>query len=131
MERKISFSHNWNNKLQCDFFSTIRLCPHPMYWELGALYDIYLKEKQYKQRAKLMYAYHFKLENLTPAMAFLDTGMDKIRAMVLFEKMYAHQNIDWRTQHLAFLVLGWESSFKTYAEDIKIMPSQIQIMAEA
>lgn len=81
----INFMHNWNNKLDNVFFTTIRKPSVYNYYSSreGEIFKVLLKKSEYKQ-ATLMDAELVQLENVTPMLLILDTGT--IHYKKLFEK---------------------------------------------
>lgn len=90
--KEISFCSNWNNKLNCDAFTSIRLRNDKKY-HVGEDYVI-IKGKEPIYMAKLIQVIHFHLSNLTPAMAYLDTGYSPKETQQIIEKMYKNKNIN-------------------------------------
>jgi hypothetical protein len=84
----IRFTQNWNNKLLCDVFTTIRIY-NPDKYVVGQ------KDKQpyenYLGTAKLIDAKSFKLENITEGMALIDTALNREACIAMMRKMYAAQ----------------------------------------
>lgn len=75
-ENKIKFSKDWNKKLQCRFFTTIRNANYSNYYVLrvGEKFDVYLNKK-YIFKAILHDASVVKFEDVkTPELFVLDTG---------------------------------------------------------
>ena len=75
-ENKINFSHNWNNKLDCKFFTTIRAVDKSTFYELRLKerFNVYLNEKLYCQA--LLHdvsVLNFK-DVTTPEIFVIDTG---------------------------------------------------------
>ena len=105
----IRFNTNWNNKLNCNSFSTIRLSSPNKYKE-GEIYNILLVDKSGKATknfgfAKLLSINEFLLDNITPAMCLLDTSYNKPEFIKMFQTMYKNYRIDFSKKKLMFLVL--------------------------
>lgn len=100
----LPFSQNWNNKLGCLCFSTIRLYNLRKY-DVGKRLDIVLNRKLLGtatvQQVKSMY-----LHQITPGMAMLDTGMSLGETRGLISKMYP--NKDWTQQRLMWVLLKYD-----------------------
>lgn len=106
----ISFSKNWNNKLNCDCFTTIRLSS--LKYIEGHIYECVLVKKngenvtiETKGIFKLESKKTIKLNQINNTMARLDTGYDIIETINIFKKMYKDKNIDWANQKLDYLLL--------------------------
>jgi len=83
---KLSFSHNWNNKLECDIYTTFRGFKEDRYQyrvsNTGKIHDVFLKRKHYHQ-ATLRYVTHFEqLAQVDVTLLRLDTGLVEFRDIV-------------------------------------------------
>lgn len=85
MNYEIKFSQNWNKKLNCQAFTTIRR--PSAFWVVGREYRIYLNGVHVKD-AKLIEIIHGDPRTLTETMARLDTGYDKRETLDILAKMY-------------------------------------------
>ena len=105
----IQFNYNWNNKLNCNSFSTVRI-QNPNKYKVGEIYNIILSNKNGKQNvnygfAKIMAITDFYLEKVTPAMAFLDTNYSQEQFINLVKTMYKNSQIDFTKKKMSFIVL--------------------------
>ncbi len=100
---KIYFSQNWNGKLDCNFFTTLRLQNDNKYI-VGESYEIVVKKVPFCV-AKIVEVRYILLDDINDWVARLDTGYNADNCKVLLRTMYKHKNIDWRTQKLAYLML--------------------------
>ena len=80
MDERLDFNENWNGKLNCQCFTTIRL-HNPIKNCVGAIKQIYLKDR-YKGDAKIMHVSRIPLDQINLPMAKLDSGLlpDELRA---------------------------------------------------
>jgi len=106
MER-LNFSTNWNKKLDCDVFSTIRLWNPPKHFE-GKEVDIYdnsTTPARYKGHGKYAIVSEFKLNQLKESAAMLDTGYTLAETINLIRTMYKNkvQNLDQQT--FAYIII--------------------------
>ncbi len=101
---EINFSINWNNKLDCKAFTTLRLSSR---FNIGDKVEIRLK-KAFKCFATIIDKKCFKLKNITEWVAYLDTGYDKEECKKILEKMYKNKNVDWITQDIYFYLIKKE-----------------------
>lgn len=91
--RNIRFSHNWNGKLHCKAFTTIRLHDDTKYI-VGEIYDVYLTSKaadvpnQFMGRAELTAKKTFRMDQLNEWIAWLDTGYDLDTTRQIIRRMY-------------------------------------------
>lgn len=91
----IKFSTNWNNKLSCDYFTTIRLAS-PKY-QVDKIYIIELKGKALKH-VRMIEGRIITMAQMNEWVTRLDTGYDCKKFYDLFNRMYP--NTDWTTQRL-------------------------------
>lgn len=91
----IKFSTNWNNKLSCDYFTTIRLAS-PKY-QVDKIYIIELKGKALKW-VRMIEGRIITMAQMNEWVTRLDTGYDCKKFYDLFNRMYP--NTDWTTQRL-------------------------------
>lgn len=100
----ISFSYNWNSKLDCDCFTTIRLKNDRKYVP-GNRYRIFLKG-EFRGIADLVDVKYFKLEKLNNWMAMLDTGYGLDQTKGIISKMYSRK-VDLKEQEFCYLLLAY------------------------
>jgi hypothetical protein len=98
---QIPFSYNWNNKLDCLAFSTIRIY-NPNIHFTGNRVEPILKGIS-KGPATIMDVKPFLLEKLSPFIAYLDTGysVEECRGIIL--RMYP--KIDFKVKQLALILI--------------------------
>lgn len=102
MKEQISFSENWNNKLSCTVFTTLRL--HSPKYYVGAKFEIMLKSKHLKF-AQVVQVKVLKLSEINEYIGGLDTGYSAKETQELIKTMYSKYNLDWKTQSLDFILL--------------------------
>ena len=83
----LAFTNNWNNKLDCLCFSSIRIW-QPNKFVIGNGFKVVLKGQE-RGIAVLMQAQPFKLDKLSEGVALLDTGYSAAEVRELMNKMYA------------------------------------------
>ncbi|WP_395078118.1 hypothetical protein [Flavobacterium sp.] len=98
---KLEFSTNWNNKLDCKCFTTIRIY-NPMKHYNGNKFEIFL-QKKYKAKVEVLSIGVIKIKDLTDYICYLDTGYSKLETMQILYKMYPR--VDFNNQHLTVLLL--------------------------
>lgn len=90
----IRFSYNWNNKLGCKAFTTLRL--NNGKYEAEKVYDIYLDEKgkdpKYLGKARCVRTKVFVLEQVNDFIAYLDTGYNAQECWNIIRRMYKKDN---------------------------------------
>ncbi|MCA0447675.1 MAG: hypothetical protein LCH54_15745 [Bacteroidetes bacterium] len=90
---QIKFTTNWNNKLACNCFTTIRPW-NPDVYKIGTTYLIRHTDKNKSRdlmdpfKAELIAGNSFPLEKLPEISAALDTGYDRMKTMDIMRKMY-------------------------------------------
>lgn len=99
--KEIGFSYNWNNKLSCRAFTTIRL-HNPEKYRVGQQYDILLTGKKIMD-GKVIEIKDFYLHDLNEFMAYVDTGYCKAECLNILKKMYRHLNIE--KQKFSFILI--------------------------
>jgi hypothetical protein len=107
----IPFNKNWNKKLDCNSFSTIRLENNSKY-KVGNEYVIILSigskvPPKNLGPAKLISISSFLLENLNDSMSYLDTNLPKEDCIQMIKTMYSKSNIDFSRKKLSFMVLQY------------------------
>lgn len=106
MER-LNFSTNWNKKLDCDRFSTIRLW-NPAKHFIGKeveVYDNSVTPARYKGRAVYTIVNEFTLNQLKPAAAMLDTGYSLEETLNILRTMYRKKVDNVETVRFAYIIL--------------------------
>lgn len=103
MAQKMEFSTNWNRKLWCQTFSSIRLFSDK--YQLNGVFEIY-NRKGYLGAKQIVHIFSFRLEQLTETMAFLDTGYSRAETIAIIKKIYSKSPIDWSKQPLLYMILS-------------------------
>ena len=97
MDERLDFSQNWNGKLNCNRFTTMRL-HNPIKYCVGAVKQIYLKGV-WKGNAKVLDVRRIYLKDINQFVAKLDTGLPVEDCRQLFRTMYKNRpGINWDTQ---------------------------------
>lgn len=97
---QLNFSKNWNNKLDCQAFTTLRL-PNPKY-QVGRLFDITLLEET-KGVGKITAIRYLDIEDIDEYIARLDTGSSVDACKTIIRNIYPHA--DFKQQQLALLLI--------------------------
>ena len=103
MPLQINFSYNWNHKLHCDSFTTLRLRNDARYF-VGAVGNIYLKN-QYVSAFKIVAIKHFTIDRINEFVARIETGYSREKTIALIKTMYKNRNINWNTQLLSLIMI--------------------------
>lgn len=109
--KTLEFSYNWNRKLDCKSFSTVRI-ENPSKFILLDEYQIILKTKGNgpdinKGIARLQHISHFFLDKVSPAVSFLDANLNVFEFQKLVLQMYKNHNVNFKAQRLSFLVFQY------------------------
>jgi len=98
--KTIKFSQNWNNKLDCKFFTTIRKANYHV--NLGDLCIISLRDKLYKW-AICRHAQQVLCSDMATGLIILDTGLELDPSLSLFKSV----GINWQQpgECITFLML--------------------------
>lgn len=97
MNPTTDFSQNWNGKLSCDVFGTIRR-HNPGKYEVGVLHTITLKKVFFKE-ARIVKIVELAYWMINDVVAMLDTGYFEEDFRKIFGKMYPdikdNSVLDW------------------------------------
>lgn len=107
MNEQLIFSTNWNNKLQCTCFSTIRLRNDKRYM-LNKSFDIVSRAGSANVdwgKARIVSITHFRLSQLTEAMAFIDTAYGRSECQGIIRTIYKNIVSNFETQDFSFIIL--------------------------
>lgn len=96
----IHFSKNWNNKLDCEAFTTLRM-PNERY-KTGQVFEVTLNDES-KGCVRLAEITYINLEDITEYMSRLDTGCCAEDCKKIIRDIYP--NADFTQQRLAYLLL--------------------------
>jgi len=117
MEENLDFSNNWNNKLNCDAFSTLRLRNDKKYY-IGAKKNIRLKGVL-KGAATIVGISYFTIDKINESVARLDTGYSATECRKIIMSMYKNcPTIDWFSQQLAFCILVYDKKTGNETSDL-------------
>src|SRR5574339_939734 len=98
---QLPFSYNWNQKLDCNAFTSMRLMSQK--YQVGTKFEIIIKGRQ-PFIATLIAVKTFQLKQLTPFMSYIDTGYSVQECIKLVETMYKNaKNVNVHTATWAFL----------------------------
>lgn len=98
---KLDFSTNWNNKLDCKCFTTIRVFSSFKHYK-GNEFAVFLKT-QTKGKAVVLDSWRIKINELTDYVCYLDTGYSREETINIMKKMYPR--IDFKKTDFVILLL--------------------------
>ena len=97
----LNFSTNWNNKLDCKYFTTIRIY-NPILHKTGNKFDINLRKKP-KIKAEIIAVKKGYVKDLGGYDCYLDTGYSKRETISIMQKMYP--KVNFQHQQVALILL--------------------------
>ncbi len=100
---ELKFTYNWNNKLECTAFTTIRISPK---YKVGDKYRIYLNN-DYKGLARIVAVKGLLVEQMTETMALIDTAYTKAETINILKNMY--KTYDFQTKPIYHITLLFEN----------------------
>jgi len=94
--KTIKFSYNWNGKLDCPFFTTIRLYPYNnfSYGDTVNVERSYDKSDNNTSLAIIVHKDTIRLKEIPECVFFTDTGYNKENSIRMFINMYKNRGID-------------------------------------
>lgn len=101
----MSFSHNWNRKLDCISFTTLRL--HNDKYKAGDKWAVQYKHSIKPFWAQIVEKRVIRLEDINEFMARIDTGYDAYECRNILRTMYKNKGINWATQKLDFILMSY------------------------
>jgi hypothetical protein len=96
----LNFSYNWNNKLQCKAYTTLRLFGNK--YHVGKRFNVTLNN-QPMHVAEVIEIKKIRLQDINEYIAHIDTGYSTIECRDIITRMY--RSVDFRTAFLAFVLL--------------------------
>lgn len=100
---KIKFTRNWNNKLNNDYFTTIRLADVKRFY-VGKTLEVILNDKHFCY-TEIIKTYECFLDDLKDLICYMDTGYNAVTAKAMFRRMYESQNIDFKRKKNQVILL--------------------------
>lgn len=100
--KRIDFSYNWNRKLDCKYFTTLRISHE--YDHVGELIDVYLND-EFVKRCRIVEVRKIKMAQINAYIAGLDTGYSAEECCKLIKTMYKKANYNWNTQEIRMILL--------------------------
>lgn len=111
MIERIEFTQNWNGKLNCNAFTTMRL-HNPVKYCVGAVKQIYLKGV-WKGDAKILDVRCIHLSDINLFISYWDTGLSPEDCRQMLRNMYKNRpGINWETQLIDLCLLEYQKESK-------------------
>ena len=98
-ELTLKFSNNWNNKLNCVYFTTLRLSNR---FNIGHTVKVEFKEHSFY--AEVVGKRTLTMKMLNEFICGIDTGYSVAETEDLLQRMY-HEVSDWSNQPIYFYLL--------------------------
>ena len=110
----LKFSYNWNKKLDCRAFTTIRLYQPAKHYR-GQSVRVLLKDNCIAE-GMVHDVQAFYLTQMNTYMAWIDTGYSVEEAQAIIRKMYP--KVDFSQQRLALLLIVKEETKKAVPQEL-------------
>jgi uncharacterized protein YqfB (UPF0267 family) len=105
--QKLNFSNNWNNKLNCNSFTTLRLRNDGKYFA-GAKVNVFLKGV-FKGAGTIVGVSYLTIDKINEFIARVDTGYSADDCRKIIKEMYKKgPAIDWRVKQLVFCIISFD-----------------------
>lgn len=101
--KTLTFSYNFNNKLSCRAFTTLRLADESRF-KIGNQFLVADKKTEYGL-FEVRDVKTLRLEDINAWISYIDTGYDQTTCKEMIRTMYKAKQIDWSTQLLNFVLL--------------------------
>lgn len=101
---RLQFSHNWNNKLLCDNFTTIRL-HDPYRFKPGRVFEVVLKGVPMGKRVVLGIK-TIRIDQVSDLIARLDTGYNAADFRKIIGNMYKNKVANVDAAYFDLVLLG-------------------------
>lgn len=86
MAKTLDFSTNWNGKLHCGIFHTLRRSGR---FEVGDIAEVTMKDKYLGAAECIQRIRYSSAEDIPETICFLDTGYGKQETLSIIERMYS------------------------------------------
>lgn len=104
----IKFTQNWNNKLQCNYFTTIRSF-NPSKYQLYTKFNVLLKRGNNWEKigtVEVVNIRNLRAIDLQANECYCDTGYNKEQTLNIFQKMYSRRSQTYvRTAQMSIITL--------------------------
>lgn len=108
---RIKFIKNWNNKLNCDYWTTIRLYTIEKYNyykrnQIVSKFDVMVNDRNY-YKANLIDIQVMPFVLINDYVAYTDAGMSKDELFNMMEKMYSKKP-EWKGDETNIMVMTFK-----------------------
>lgn len=107
----LDFSTNWNNKLLCPIFHTLRLSGR---FNVGDRVEVYLKSRLLGVAECVAKTHYPNFGGINPDLCYLDTGYNAQKTLGILQQMY--QQVDFQTQAIYGYLFRWCQTTANYSE---------------
>ncbi len=123
--KTLNFNFNWNNKLSCDYFTTIRISD---YFNVGDEVLIQLN-KQSIDSGIISEKICTRIEKLTELVSRIDTGYNREQTIGIIKKMYPGIT-DWENQKIYIYGINTKYPSKSEREAEAYAVERIKILKQ-
>lgn len=117
---EINFSNNWNSKLNCDVFTTLRLASNQ--YKVGNMVLVKLKGQPMPHLACIKARRDILITDINDYIAGIDTGLSADKCRDLLRTMYKNYGINWHTQRIAFLLIAYSTKPSAQTQKLDFTP---------
>lgn len=103
MSQKLDFSSNWNGKLDCTCFTSLRLSGR---FEVGDVVEVWHKKTVKGAATVIDKKRLINIDQINDWIAYLDTGYNAEQCRDIIRKMYAAIK-DWDTQPIYYYLFKY------------------------
>ena len=102
MDKKLNFSYNWNNKLNCKVFTSLRMTNR---FDIGDRVEISLKDKPLGVGI-VKGKKSFLIDGINDFIAYIDTGYNRDECIKMLKRM--NKISDWSKKKIHFYLIKME-----------------------
>lgn len=92
--KRINFSKNWNNKLDCEFFTTVRPVEGKSEYTPGETVEICIDHKLFS-KAVVWVDYITRIKNVNTIVSHIDAGLSPEKFYELIKEIYGNESF-WK-----------------------------------
>jgi len=112
----LEFSHNWNNKLDCDVFTTLRLSGR---FSIGEVITVQLNKVDKPDPYVILDKKVIYLSKIGEWIARIDTGYSAEECIKILKTMYSKKRINWDSQPIYLYLIKRQKPSKAKPKDVQ------------
>lgn len=102
MQKQLKFSTNWNNKLDCQCYTTLRLSGD---FQIGETVEVW-HQKRFMHHGKIIDKKVINMDKINEWIAFIDTGYSRQECIQILRRMYKDiTDEQWQSQNIYFYLI--------------------------